>query len=314
MMSTQGFNYFRPEPIVPSDILPLIIKANRYNEVVPTRFSRAEVISMAETAGRARQLGMPEVGVTQLANKMLVEGRGDAGTNEYNTNNKRAVNLYNTLRSEGYPHKSSAYAAAVLDKSEVASRLNIPFEMAWNGTGRASETKRTGRQHAERAEQHKNNENKNEDLIDTISRAVSGELTSKEQLVKADDISVRKMLFGDPDPKSRLNPHASAARKAITSAYDSLYSLPHGRRAAVSITDTPSAESIVSAAPDLYNYYSGIDIGETVKSESFKELANHPVTKIIFGVDPKGQEFLSKFNEKNPPPKSIVEYLTSIFD
>ena len=69
-----------------------------------------------------------------LAALALKEGRPDFGTNQFNVNNDKAIEVYNKLAPR-FGNDAATFAASVYDKGEVASRLKIPFPMAWNGTG-----------------------------------------------------------------------------------------------------------------------------------------------------------------------------------
>ena len=145
------------------------------------------VYKIARVIGPAMELGMPQVTAEQLVNKMLVEGRGDAGTNQYNYNNPKAKKLYETLAGRGYDDKSATFAAAVLDTDQRAKRLNKTFEEVWNGLGTSSYTKRTGAQHSQRYEEHKGAATapKNAEFLDYVKRAISGNLTPAENLIEA---------------------------------------------------------------------------------------------------------------------------------
>lgn len=110
-------------------------------ETLPNKISYSDVVELAHSLRSAGKYGMPPLSSEQLANRILLEGRGDAGANEYNTNNKRAAALYQQLQSEvpqGLRSTGPTFAAAYLDKSEVAKRLNIPVDKAWIGTGRVT--------------------------------------------------------------------------------------------------------------------------------------------------------------------------------
>lgn len=163
-----------------------LLKAYRKNETLPTTFSLRELVAMLNGINVGLDKGMPVEGVARLGDKILLEGRGDAGTNEYNTNNKEAKVLYDAISQEfearGVETPIGAmYAAAVLDKMSVAKRLNIPFELAWNGTGKRGDA--DGKRHAARSEKMQGaiEDPRNKNLRDLISRGVSGNLTSTEQ-------------------------------------------------------------------------------------------------------------------------------------
>ena len=176
------------------ELAKLFAPGYRHGETLPSKFNLSDLNAMARAAQLGKQNGMPAWGQDQLLNKILLEGRGDAGTNEYNQNNKNAVFLRNSVLNAAqtpeqairiYNHQPAmAYPAAVLDKDQTAQRFGISRERAWNGTGKNGETGRTGAQHAARAEQHKGAQNdpRNAELKDFMDRAAKQELTPRENL------------------------------------------------------------------------------------------------------------------------------------
>ena len=176
------------------ELAKLFAPGYRHGETLPAQFNLSDLNAIARAAQLGRQNGMPAWGQDQLVNKILLEGRGDAGTNEYNKNNKDAVFLRNSVLNAAqgpdqgiriYNHQPAmAYPAAVLDKEQTAQRLGISRERAWNGTLTNSETGRTGAQHAARAEEHKGAQNapRNAQLKDFMDRAAKQQLTPRENL------------------------------------------------------------------------------------------------------------------------------------
>lgn len=163
-----------------------ILKAYRKNETLPTKFSLQELVGMLNGINVGLDKGMPTSGVTRLGDKILLEGRADAGANEFDINNKKAVELYNAISREFSSRGvetpvGATYAAAVLDKESVAKRLGIPFELAWNGTGKKGDA--DGQRHSNRANQMQGaiDDPRNINLRDLITRGVAGELTPTEQ-------------------------------------------------------------------------------------------------------------------------------------
>lgn len=150
------------------------------------RWNGTDAYQLATVISPAMELGMPKITAEQLVNKMLVEGRADAGTNQYNYNNPRAKKLYETLTSRGYDVTAATFAAAVLDTQQQAKRLGKSFEEIWNGTGKSAATKRTGAQHAQRYEEHKGAATapKNAQFLDYVKRAIGGNLTPAEHIVE----------------------------------------------------------------------------------------------------------------------------------
>lgn len=182
-----------------TSILSREIKAYRKGETLPTKLNRQEIISLLQAMPIAVENGMPEIGTKNLGDKILLEGRGDAGTNEFNYKNKDAGKLYNIVSKampEGAKFRDlgATYAAAILDKSQVAERLNIPFELAWNGTGKRADA--DGKRHASRAEVMKGaiDDPRNAELKDLIDRGIKGNLTQQEKDLNTDADLVYKNL------------------------------------------------------------------------------------------------------------------------
>lgn len=155
-------------------------------ETQPTQLNTQVVLDLAESIKAAIAAGMPPVAAEQLADRMLVEGRADAGVNEYNYNNPRAHKLAETLISQGYSKVAAAFAAAMLDKSEVAKRLNKPLDEVWNGVGRSRETGRTGKQHAARSAAHAGAATapQNAQFLALVKRAIEHGRTPAEKYYK----------------------------------------------------------------------------------------------------------------------------------
>jgi len=153
-------------------------------ETVPTSFQKSEMYSVLKGLKDAEKLGMPKLSDQQLANMFLNEGRGDAGYNQYDVNNPRAQKLYEQMREKGYDGLSAGFAAAVLDRSEIAKKNKISFDEAWNGLG-VSSANRTGKQNAERlaAGSYAPTVAKNSDLMSFITKARSGTLPEQEVIV-----------------------------------------------------------------------------------------------------------------------------------
>jgi hypothetical protein len=173
------------------ELATMFAPAYRKGESLPIQMSLADLYSMAKIAQAGREKGMPAWGQEKLLDKMLLEGRADAGYNSYNRNNKRAVSLEGDAwkaATENNPlalnQRISGYPSAVLDKDETARRLNIPIERAWNGTGKVIATGRTGAQHAQRAAQMAGTQDdpRNAPVKDFLNRAAKDELTPKERL------------------------------------------------------------------------------------------------------------------------------------
>lgn len=276
------------------DTLSLIIKGYRANETLPLKLSREEIIKFARAAGEGQKLGMPSIGTEQLANKILLEGRSDAGTNEFNVNNPRAKKLYDSLVEMGIDKDAAVYPAAVLDKTELAKRLNIPFEQAWNGLGRSSSTGRTGKQHAQRAEQHKKaaNDPRNTELVDLVSRAVANNLTPQERLLDLTNNEIAKAITGVTSEQPGYREFEKAIRERIfTLASD--VSAAAGNDKTIKKNLTEGREPYVRDLVDTYRYVSGIR-GDSIEESIAQEQLKKPIVKIMLGLDPGGQQYIQE--------------------
>lgn len=294
------------------------IKGYRHKETLPKTFDRAAIITIAKAAGEGKKHGMPSVGLEQLANKILVEGREDAGTNEYNYNNKEAKALYDILIKKGHPDKAAMYVAAVLDKQQVANRLKIPFEMAWNGVGKSKSTGRTGRQHADRAKSHETAQTdpRNKELVDLIKRSAEGENTAEENLLSMPYEKVYKAVLGLPEDSNVFytggeisGDVVSAVNKKVATVIDEMYKSEDGKRAARAVR-TPDLYDIALNVDHLYKHYSGIE-NASETNQGFKELAENPIVQAAFGVDPGAAKYIEKYREDNPVPPDIFDKLMS---
>jgi hypothetical protein len=162
----------------------------RKGETLPAQFGLADLYSMAKYAQVGRELGMPAWGQDQLLNKMLLEGRADAGYNRYDTTKQHLVNLEQNVKDavKGSPlylnTTVSGYPSAVLGTEQSSRRTGLSREHLWNGTGKNADTGRTGLQHAQRAAEMvgAQNDPRNADIKDFMERAAKDNLTPKERL------------------------------------------------------------------------------------------------------------------------------------
>lgn len=139
-------------------------------EVLPTKYPMEHMAPYLEAYKVAtKQFGMPKLSPEKLAAMALAEGRYDFGYNQYNTENKEAQKLFETMTAQGVPPRAAGFAAAILDKQQVAKRLKIPFEKAWNGTGR-SKAGKTGDDYVRRVRNNLKavNHEKNKQLYEFI--------------------------------------------------------------------------------------------------------------------------------------------------
>lgn len=312
------------------------INVTRFGETLPLKLDRASIIRMAQAAAAGGQLGMPAIGKNELFNKIALEGREDAGTNEYNYNNPKAKAIYDAMAEMGFSRAEAMYPAAVFDKSQVAKRLGIPFEKAWNGTGRVLSDGTSayvrphgtviadGERHTQRAEAMKGakDDPRNKEAVDLISRAMSGDLTSQENLMVMNNITLLSALFGGPvNGTTESYPLSTTGWKyniadASRSAAKLMKSTPAGKKAYEELLpeDADMTRADWYQFPDLYKYKSGIDVR---LDREGKRLANSPVMDVILGVDPGAQKFLADAEKKYPAPPappSILDKILSFFN
>ena len=117
---------------------------------------------------------VPKLSPETLAAMSLAEGRADFGYNNWDINNKKVRGVYEKMVGDGHSPEAAGFVAAIYEKQGVAKRLGIPFEKAWNGTGK-SKAGKTGNDYVEnvnrnlKALQHQ----KNKPLYDFIKSKVA---------------------------------------------------------------------------------------------------------------------------------------------
>jgi hypothetical protein len=154
-------------------------------ETLPTEFDKAWINRHVSAMKAGKEFGVPQLSATQLANLALHEGRDDFGTNRINVNNPKAMEIQRKLSDLGYEGNGADFAGALYDKKQTADRLGIPFEAAWNGTGKVKGMDRTGFDYAREAQ----NTNyaaahpKNSEFVNYIDRSLNNNLTPDEKLI-----------------------------------------------------------------------------------------------------------------------------------
>lgn len=184
-----------------AEITPIIsrfLEGYRHKETLPTKFNPKEISDIAIAAKLGLQMGMPQIGWDTLASRILVEGRENAGTNGLDPTHKESVALYRKLVAAGVDSDAARYPAVVLEKAQVAKRLGISFDEAWNGTGKNFINGKTGKDYAARMEAHKEavNDPRNKAFVSFIERAGNLELTPQEKLNIAPTEKLMGILFG----------------------------------------------------------------------------------------------------------------------
>jgi hypothetical protein len=154
----------RADQIDPADVLQ-VYRADptgRYGgkdklETQPTTISYSDVVEVASGLRAADRRGLKTMTNEELANRMLVEGRGDAGGSAYDTNKPRLNKIRDDINAD-LPEsagraRGGKFVATVVDKRETAERLGIPFSKAWIGTGRVT-ANYGGDEYAKRSADH----------------------------------------------------------------------------------------------------------------------------------------------------------------
>lgn len=199
----------------------------------PANWALRNVYDIGTALQAAMAAGMPKVSPEALVTKMLVEGRSDAGTNRYDYNNKQAKALFTKLENQGYPETAATFAAATLANAQTAKRLGKSEAEIWNGTGTSSAGK-TGADYAKRmaASNFAATEPKNAQLLDYVTRAALGKLTTQEHLTQLLPAAERQRtgLTGDlTDAYARLAWTAdtnNSQENAVINALSGLAKIP----------------------------------------------------------------------------------------
>lgn len=109
-------------------------------ETMPSNFDNESRILRRhiEALRAAKEFGIKlpkEVMDSKFLTAMLIqEGRSDFGTNEFDINNDKSIEVYNKIAPR-FGVDAATFVAAVYDKGETAKRTKKPFSMVWNGTG-----------------------------------------------------------------------------------------------------------------------------------------------------------------------------------
>jgi hypothetical protein len=177
-----------PRPAIPASMkaqeIDPVISAYRYDlrrgdiETLPYKFQAEPLRNHYRALGEAIRAGVPGIAdyldpETVMA-MTLLEGRNDIGTNEFNLNDPRSKQIYETF-AQKYGPDAGMFVAAAYDKAKVARNRNVPFGRAWNGLGRSRYA--SGQQYAERLEEFKKatRHPKNKAFREFVERSMAGE-------------------------------------------------------------------------------------------------------------------------------------------
>ena len=175
-------------------------------ETLPTEFDKKIMYDHIRAMVAGKPHGVPQLSAEQLANMALHEGRDDFGFNIINSDNKKAVKIAKELMDQGHGTEAG-FPGAILDKYTTAKRLNIPFEEAWNGTGK-SYLNRTGADYAKEANQmnYAAKHPKNAELYDFVNRAINDNLTPQDKhAIKVRTYEDANTITNGLDPKKFID-------------------------------------------------------------------------------------------------------------
>jgi len=201
-------------------------------ETLPTRISRSDLYGIASILNSAEKVGMPKISSQELANRVLLEGRGDAGGSAFDRNKKKyrdidaALGGFNAKEQTNFS-TGPGFAATYADKVDVSNRLGIPLDKAWIGTGKVTPTY-GGNEYAQRGEAHRYAaaHPKNASLVDYIERARSGKLTPQEiAMAEIQDKEARGLHTNKITDPVKLQQHVLAQLKNNPNAYKAVSEL-----------------------------------------------------------------------------------------
>ena len=201
-------------------------------ETLPTKISRSDLYGIASILSRAEQAGMPRISSEELANRVLLEGRGDAGGSAFDVNKKKYRDIDAALGGLHAKERTNfstgpGFAATYADKVDVAKRLGIPLDTAWIGTGKVTPDF-GGKEYAQRGEAHKHaaTHPKNAPLMDYINRARNGKLTPQElAMAEIQDKEARGLHTRNITDPAKLQQHVLTLLENNPNAYKAVSAL-----------------------------------------------------------------------------------------
>jgi hypothetical protein len=280
-------------------IVPLLTKAYRDKETLPKKFDTGAIVNLLQGIHAAKTSGVPlsktaeeQLTAEKVGNRILKEGRADAGANEFDVNNKKALDFYRLISNEIFNSTNSdagaRFAAAVMDKAGVSDRTGISFDRLYNGTGKSKESGRTGADYSKElaAAQGAINDPRNANFKDLIQRGIAGKLTSSETVAGMPEGSVRDTLFGP-----RAYAHPENVENVILDTAKKLNMSPE-RISQVKKdlgADRPDKYANISNIVQAkYKTASGVDIGKLDSGELARLSPDtNAVLDTLLGVTPK---------------------------
>lgn len=130
-------------------------KKTKKMETTPHRYDKETMNYFIQGMRAGEKYGVPQLDKQTLAGMAMQEGPTHPfGFNEFNKNNKEAAKIREKLIADGVDASAASFAAAIFDKNQVATRKNIPFPMAWNGS-KVNAYGQSGREYADFVEKQK---------------------------------------------------------------------------------------------------------------------------------------------------------------
>lgn len=317
-----------------SGLRSLYVPGYRFNETQPMPLPMGELYQFARAAKEGVNAGVSPLAQTLFPGKVLHEGRTDAGTNEANLENPKAKAVYfdvvdklnrDPLINDAY--RAALYPAAVEDKLDVAKRKGIPFERAWNGTGVATATGRSGKQHAERAAMHEAaiSDPRNQQYLDYISRVQKGQTTARENLAtmySSDNRSKLLEVFGNPaEEKRNINKFLGEAQFDIPERevfaflqHPENLAMAYADRAGIEFPKKPAKWEIPTYKPDKFGRPVLVS-GSPTYHDRLNQYNDYRELKDFEARYPKAKEYLDQRMGKTPDGlKAQNAFMTWLLD
>lgn len=159
-------------------------------ETMPYAFDKTTMGSLLDAYRDARAINpsMPTLTAEQFTRLALEEGRSNFGYNQWDINNKQQQALVKKLEEQGYDRYSAGFAAAILDRTNTAKRLNRDFFEVWNGAGQKARNYNSRMQKGMYSIDHPDNQQLRDFIKNRIAPAQRGEV---------DETWMDNPMFGD---------------------------------------------------------------------------------------------------------------------
>lgn len=283
-------------------------------ETLPKRFSLSDFYDIATGSAKGVPFGAPDISPRDLVNRVLVEGRGDAGANSYDFTNKKLAQLYGNILSVDPDNPGGAtYATAMREKMDLAKRLGIPLSKAWIGTGKVTKNY-GGDEYAARAAAHEYAADRPENahLIDFVKRARAGELTPDEyKRATIQRLEEAYKTIGSVHPK-QFKRNLLENLKDNRNAYETVSNLPH--------------TLLANAAENMYREhhgipqkpYGGIDVRYDPVKKGFVGPSPDAITLTqLITAKPEVRQVIARMIGLEPPPqpqKSALDKAKELYE